>query len=82
MWLLGGQKIRVLLAVGKALHRVKAEFERDTAPIVTPDITIAVGAEDFFLPAHLVRGAGGSTIIRGASTRWLTRGQAEDEIHL
>jgi len=82
VWALGGRKIRVLRADGKALHKVKAEFDRDTAPVVAPDIVIAVGAEDLSLPAHVVRGAGGSTITRGASGRWLTRKQAEDEIPL
>jgi hypothetical protein len=82
VWALGGQRIRVMRADGKALYKVQAEFDRDTAPVVAPDIVIAVGAEDLPLPAHIVRGAGGSTITRGASGRWLTRKQAEDEIPL
>ena len=82
VWSLGGKIIRVLRADGKALHKVQAEFDRDTAPVVAPDIVIAVGAEDFSLPAHVVRGAGASTITRGASGRWVTRKQAEDEIAL
>ena len=81
VWALKGQRIRVLRADGKALYKVQAEFDRDTAPVVAPDIVIAVGAEDLPLPAHIVRGAG-STITRGASAQWFTRKQAEDEIPL
>ena len=82
VWALAGQRIRVMRADGKVLYKVQADFSRDTAPVVAPDIVIAVGAEDVSLPAHIVRGAGGSTITRGASARWLTRKQAEDEIPL
>ncbi len=82
LWMLGGQRIRVLCADGRALHRVQAEFERDTAPVIAPNIVVAVGADDLSLPAHLVRGAGTATITRGASSRFLTRQQAEDELHL
>jgi hypothetical protein len=82
LWKLNGTRIRVLRAEGKALYRVQAEYDRDTAPILAPDIVIAVGAEDLPLPAHLVRGVGSPTITRGASGRWLTRQQAEVELSL
>lgn len=82
VWALGSQRIRVIRADGKALYKVQAEFDRDTAPVVAPDIVIAVGAEDIPLPTHIVRGAGRATITRGAPGRWLTRKQAEDEIPL
>ena len=83
VWTLGGLRIRVLRADGRALHRVQAEFDRDTAPVIAPNFVVAVGAEDLSLPAHVVRGTPReSTITRGASGRWLTRKQAEDEFHL
>ncbi len=69
LWNLNGTRIRVLRAEGKALYRVQAEYDRDTAPLLAPDIVIAVGAEDLPLPAHLVRGVGSPTITRGATGR-------------
>ncbi len=81
-WLLGGQRIRVLRADGKALHKVQAEYTRAMAPVGAPDIVIAVGAEDLALRSHVVRGSAGSTITRGASSRWLTRTQAEEALSL
>lgn len=81
-WRLNGRLIRVLRTPNQPLHRVKADFERETAPSVAPDIVIAVGAEAYPLPSDIVRGATTPTITRGSSSRWLTRPEAVQELGL
>lgn len=81
-WLIDGRRVRVLRAEGKALHRVKAEFERETAPVVSPELVIAVGAENFSLPANIARSDSKSTITRGDASRWMSRPEAAQELNL
>lgn len=81
-WLLGGQRIRVIRADGRALHRIQAEFAREVAPIVATDAVIAVGAEDLGLPPSVPRAGGPATITRGASSKWLTRADSLTEFRL
>ena len=72
----------VLRAPNQPLHRVKAAFERGTAPAVAPDIIIAVGAEATTLPADIVRDGSSPTITRGNASRWMTRSEAVEELGL
>jgi len=81
-WSMDGRRIRVLRTPNQALHRVKAEFERETAPAVAPDIVIAVGAETQALPSDIVRDGTTPTIIRSSPSRWLTRSEAVEELKL
>lgn len=81
-WALNEQRIRLIRANDKYLHRVQAEFERELAPTVAPDIVIAVGAESQQLPANIAREGTTATIARGTKGRWFTRQEAEQELHL
>jgi hypothetical protein len=78
-WMLGDTRIRVIRAEGKMLHEVQAEFENELAPILAPDVIVAVGAEFFALPTNFARPETPATIARGTVGRWLTRQQAETE---
>jgi hypothetical protein len=82
LWVLNGTRVRVLRAEGKVLHRVEAEFERETAPVVAPAIVIAVGAETFSLPPNIARVGTAPTIARGNPSRWMTRQEAAQELNL
>lgn len=75
-WQIAGVRVRVLRAVGKALHQVQSEFERETAPPVAPELVIAVGAEALLLPPHIVRGGTSPTIARGSGSKWMVRSDA------
>lgn len=81
-WVLNGRRIRVLRTVDKMLHRVEAEFAREMAPAVAPDIVIAVGAEAQTLPANIARAESEATIARGSKSRWVTRLEALQELGL
>lgn len=81
-WRLNGRRVRVLRAANKPLHRVEAEFERETAPTIAPDVVIAVGAEAQALPTNIARAVTQPTIARGSSSRWLTRPEAVQELGL
>jgi hypothetical protein len=81
-WLLNSRRIRVLRTANKLLHGVEAEFERETAPAVAPDVIIAVGAEAQSLPNNIVRAGTPPTIARGNLSRWLTRTEAVQEFSL
>lgn len=74
--------VRVLRTPEQLLHRVKAAFERETPPIIAPDIVIAVGAEDQSLPANIIRGGTPPTIARGSVGKWLTRPDAVRKLGL
>jgi len=82
LWVLNNRRVRVLRAEGKALHRIEAEFEREIAPVVAPEIVIAVGAEAFFLPSNIARVGTAPTIARGNPSRWMTRQEAVQELNL
>lgn len=82
LWVLNDKRIRVLRAEGKALHAVKAAFEGEVAPIVAPDIVIAVGAEALNLPANIARPTTEATITRGTASHWMTRTEAVQELDL
>lgn len=81
-WNLGGRHVRVLRAANRPLHEVEATFARETAPIVAPEIVIAVGAESLPLPPSIARGSGTGSIARGAAGRWLSRADAVTELGL
>jgi hypothetical protein len=81
-WNIGGRRVRVLSAANRPLHQVEAAFARETAPIVAPEITIAVGAESVALPASIARGPTSGSIARGSAGRWLSRTDAIAELGL
>jgi hypothetical protein len=81
-WLLDGHRIRVLRALNKPLHRVQLAFERETAPLVAPDIVIAVGAEAQYLSPSVARAETRPTIARGSAGRWMSRPEAMQELGL
>jgi hypothetical protein len=81
-WRLNGRRIRVLRAVNQPLHRVKAAFERETAPTIAPEIIIAVGAEAQMVPSDILRGETSPTIARGDVSQWMTRSEAVQELGL
>lgn len=82
LWLLDGKRIRVVRSPNKFLHRVVKAFERETPPLVAPDIVVAVGAEDAALASDIARVGQVGTIARGSSSRWLTRASAIAELGL
>jgi hypothetical protein len=81
-WLLNQKRIRALRTPNQLLHRVEATYARETAPAISPDITIAIGAEADYLPSNIVRAGTTPTITRGSAGRWLTRQQAIKELGL
>jgi hypothetical protein len=81
-WQLSGRRVRVLRAPNTPLHRIQAAFDRETPPIVAPDVIIAVGAEAQGLPPHIARAATPATIARGSFGRWMTRPEAIIELNL
>ena len=81
-WSLNGRRVRVLRALNKPLHRVELAFEREIAPVVAPDIIIAVGAEAQSLSPNVARAGTKATIARGTAGRWMTRPEAVRELGL
>jgi hypothetical protein len=81
-WLLGGRRIRVLRTPNQLLHMAQVAFERETPPVVAPNVIIAVGAEASSLPPHIVRGGTAPSITRGSAGRWLSRQDAMTELGL
>lgn len=81
-WQLRGEKIRVLRTPNRVLHKVEGEYRREIAPIVAPDVVVAVGSEDRGIPATIVRPSGSGSIARGGGSRWMTRAQAEADLRL
>jgi hypothetical protein len=81
-WLLDGRRIRVVRTPNQLLHDVQADYAREVAPVVAPDINIAVGAEFQALPADIVRDGTAATIARGSRGNWLTRLDAVEELGL
>jgi hypothetical protein len=81
-WRLGGTTIRVLRAANQILHRMEANFAKDVAPVVAPDIVVAVGAESQTLPMSFARGGHIASIARGSGSRWMTHSDAVKELGL
>jgi hypothetical protein len=81
-WSLNGRRVRVLRAANTSLHRVEAAFERETAPVVAPDLVIAIGAESQALPPNIARAGSRPTIARGSRSQWMTRPEALQELGL
>lgn len=75
-WRVGGRSVRVIRAAGGFLHSLESEYRWDMPPVSSPDVVVAVGAEDLHLPADLVRRADGS-IARGGGPSWMTRAAFE-----
>lgn len=71
-WLVNGHRVRVLRTPNAFLHRVEAEFARETAPAAAADVVIAVGASNAHLHPSIARSSPG-TIARGGGSRWVTR---------
>jgi hypothetical protein len=72
-WLIGGHRVRIVRALNRPLHRVQADYEREDAPTLAPDIGIAVGAEAQSLPKSIARATTRPTIARGTTTEWYSR---------
>jgi hypothetical protein len=81
-WMCAGQRVRVLRAANKPLHLVEAQFQRESAPATAPNIVIAVGAEETWLPSSIARTAPLGTIARGGKTKWMTRTEGLKELGL
>jgi hypothetical protein len=81
-WQLNSKRIRVLRAVNKLLHAVEAQYEREEAPAVAPDIVIAVGAESQALAPNVARARTAGTIARGSAVQWMTRSEAMETLGL
>jgi hypothetical protein len=81
-WILSGRRIRVLRSANTPLQMIEAQFRQELAPVVAPDIIIAVGAEGGTQLPDIVRGRPAATIARGSSSRWLTRTQAVEALGL
>lgn len=81
-WKLDGRRVRVLRSANRPLHEVQAAFDRETPPVVAPEIVIAVGAEALPLTPNFARGAGTGSIARGSAARWYSRSEAIAELGL
>ena len=79
-WNLDGKKIRVIRAPNNALHKVEAAFANEVAPVVAPDIIVAVGAEYYALPGSIARGTSKGSVARASGGRWLNRSDAMEEL--
>lgn len=75
-WDVAGRLVRVLRTPNSFLHTLEGAYRWDMPPVAAPDLVVAVGAEDVFLPADLVRRSDGS-IARGAGPGWMTRATFE-----
>jgi Sir2 family len=81
-WRLGEKTIRVLRTPNQVLDRVEATFAKDVAPVVAPDIVVAVGAESRALPISFARGGVTASIARGSGSKWMTHSDAVKELGL
>lgn len=75
-WNVHGQVVRVIRASGHLLHTLEHEYRWDMPPAAAPDVIVAVGADDVYLPPDLVRQPDGS-ITRGSGPKWMTRAKFE-----
>ena len=82
LWQLDDRTIRIVRAPNRLLHDVEALYSRETAPSVSPDFVIAVGAEGVSLPTSVARGSPNDSIVRGSSPSWLSRERAVEELEL
>ena len=78
-WRVNGRSVRVLRAPNAFLHRIEANFTRESAPAAAADVVVAVGATDLHLRPSIARSAPG-TIARGGGSRWVTRDGLKDAI--
>jgi len=81
-WRLEDRTIRVLRAPNQVLHKVEAAHSGNTAPLVSADVVVCVGAEDAGLPSDIAREGTPGTIARGNSSQWLTYGEAMEAYDL
>ena len=81
-WKLSGKTIRVLRTPNQFLDRVAATFERDVAPVVAPDVVVAVGAETRALPKSFARAGTSASIARGSGSIWMSYADAVREFGL
>jgi hypothetical protein len=78
-WRVNGRTVRVLRAPNTFLHRIEADFTRESAPVAAADVVVAVGAADLHLHANIARSSPG-TIARGGGSKWVTRDGLKDAI--
>lgn len=72
-----GQVVRVLNGSNRTLDVMQSEYDRDTAPVISPSVIVAVGADDTALPGSIARAnpatSAKASSVRGAQPDWLTR---------
>jgi hypothetical protein len=76
-WRVNGRTVRVLRTPNTFLHKVEAEFARETAPAAAADVVVAVGATASHLHPNIARASSG-TIARGGGSQWVTRDKLQD----
>ena len=82
LWCIDDRTIRILRAPNSLLHDVEAIYSRETAPPVSPDVVVAVGAEAVSLPTSVARASRSDSIVRGSAAIWLSRDGAVEELSL
>ena len=82
LWSVDDRTIRVIRAPNRLLHDVEAIYSPGSAPSISPDVVVAVGAVPVSLPKSVARASGTDSIVRGASPMWLSRDQAVEELAL
>jgi len=79
---LQGKTIRIVNGGGRMLGTIETEFA-EPASLPHADIVVAAGAEDFGLPADVVRTGEPGSIIRPASgSSWMDLRRARAELHI
>jgi hypothetical protein len=63
---LNGRLIRVINGAGRWLPEMMTEYSREAPTTPEADTVFCVGADDFGVPAHILRGGTPSTIVRPA----------------
>lgn len=67
----GGTSVRLVSGRGRLLSQVKAAFDAEPPFAVSPDAVVCAGSIADVSPAHIVRAAGVTTIVRpGALDNW------------
>lgn len=79
---LNNQTIRVVQGGGQSLSTVRERYDEPTS-LASPDYVICAGAVDLSLPAKIIPGGAGASVVRpnkGGSAKWLTLEQARAEL--
>ena len=73
LYQLGARSIRLVSGRGRLLSQVKAGFDAEPPFAVLPDAVVCAGSIADASPAHIVRAAGTTTVVRpGALDNWTT----------